>query len=64
MAVAKLLRTCIRDCLKPLKPCMDAVIGMLLCVLEDEDDEVQSNTCLSRVNTCESSINKHVFITR
>ena len=40
IAVAKFLRTCIRDSMKPLHLCMDNIIGMLLCILDDDDEEV------------------------
>ena len=40
IAVAKFLRTCIRDCMRPLRMCMDNIIGMLLCILDDDDEDV------------------------
>ncbi|XP_063677926.1 TELO2-interacting protein 1 homolog [Bolinopsis microptera] len=40
IAVAKFLRTCIRDSMRPLHLCMDNIIGMLLCILDDDDEEV------------------------
>ena len=43
IAVAKFLRTCIRDSMRPLHLCMDNIIGMLLCILDDDDEEVTAD---------------------
>ena len=39
--MTKLLKTCVTDCMLPMQPCMGSIIGMMLCVLDDDDQEVR-----------------------